>query len=87
MNLYLLKQSCSWEQGYKIVAIRTTLEKAIEMMREWYNEEDEDRCRFEACESTLTIDGKWSTAQIASKESRAWIFCEIEEGWTNNWLN
>lgn len=74
-------------EGRKTLAICTTIEKAVEMMTEWYNEEKEEREKLEECECTLTIEGVYSNAQVSSKKTKAWECLEIERGWTNDWLN
>lgn len=87
MNLYLLKESTSWTEGRKTLAICTTIEKALEMLTEWYNEEREEKAELEECEATITIEGVYSVAQVSSKETNAWELLEIERGWTNDWLD
>lgn len=87
MDLWMLKETNSWTEGPRIIAVCTSVEKAVKMMDEWFAEEQKNHGGMEEITSKFESDGKYSFARIASKESTAWEELEIEEAWTNDWLN
>lgn len=83
----MLKESNSWTQGSKIVAVCTSVEKAVKMMEDWFEEEKKEHGSMEELNAEFSRDGKYSYAEIRSKKSGAWEELSIFEGWTNDWLN
>lgn len=69
-----------------LAAVCTSLDKAIEMLKDWHKDELEDKSKFEKISDTLEINGEYSYAEIRN-ESGAWIQLEVEAAWTNDWLN
>lgn len=88
MTIYLLNQGTNaFGVRSGLAGVATSLDRAIEMLKEWYEDEKRSKGKAEELECELKLDGKYSYAMISGKESNAWIMLEIEEAWTNDWLN
>lgn len=84
MNIYLLNINSSWRDT-ELAAVCTSLDKAILMMREWYDSEVADKARLEDVTLEVDIDGEFSTATIRN-ERGAWEEMSIKVGETDDWL-
>lgn len=87
MKIYLLKQETNSPYRHDgIAAVATSVDSAIKLLKEWYNEEKEEKTQFESCECQIKIDGVKSYASIRN-ERGAYLECRIEENVTDDFLD
>ena len=84
MKIWLVKSTSNDPKDNGVQAVCTTLKKAIELVKSQYDSPEcyrpvKDKCTFEE-------DGKWTICHIEN-EAGYYVDFEIEEGWTDDWLD